>query len=212
MQQVLASKFFILSFRSVAFLLCLIATSLTGCALFKPEPIQIRSAVEQKTLYEFESWWLGGRIVVVTNKETWHAGLSWKHEAVEDTLDFSGPLGQGAVKVTLKNKQIRIKRSDGSLDESGDSDEILAAYVGLPVPIAAFRYWVIGLPAPSVKHIPEYDDLGRLRLLRQSGWQIKFQSYAIFDDLSLPRKLVVEREDVKMKLIIDRWRRLDQSS
>jgi outer membrane biogenesis lipoprotein LolB len=46
---------------------------------------------------------------------------------------------------------------------------------------------------------------GYLDSLAQSDWRVTFSVYAQTPDGALPRKLTVERGNVRVKLIIDSW-------
>ena len=42
-------------------------------------------------------------------------------------------------------------------------------------------------------------------MLLQSGWVVRYEDYAQGAATWLPHKLVVEREDVRLRFVIDRW-------
>jgi outer membrane biogenesis lipoprotein LolB len=41
--------------------------------------------------------------------------------------------------------------------------------------------------------------------LRQSGWVVRYEDYAQNDATWLPHKLVIEREDLRLRVVIDKW-------
>ena len=48
-----------------------------------------------------ESWQFRGRVSLTRGEEGWHAGVNWQEDAGIYDLMLSGPLGQGAVQVSV---------------------------------------------------------------------------------------------------------------
>ncbi|HIJ33910.1 MAG TPA: outer membrane lipoprotein LolB, partial [Gammaproteobacteria bacterium] len=49
------------------------------------------------------------------------------------------------------------------------------------------------------------DEHNRLQHLQQSGWSLEIRRYRQQGDLQLPELLVLEREQIRIKLKINRW-------
>ena len=77
--------------------------------------------------------------------------------------------------------------------------------MGWSFPVRSVRYWLLGLADPATPAVQQSDAAGRLRELRQSGWVVRYEAYAQGAATWLPHKLVVEREDVRLRFVIDRW-------
>ena len=60
---------------------------------------------------------------------------------------------------------------------------------------------------PAVRDRREHDDQGRLSLLEQQGWVIQYLAYGQQEGTDLPSRLSVENDQVRVKLIVDRWER-----
>jgi outer membrane lipoprotein LolB len=102
-----------------------------------------------------------------------------------------------------------VTTQDGevALDELGPdaAERFLARELGWSVPVRSARYWVRGLADPAANAAPLLDELGRLAQLTQSGWQIRYEEYALKDSLWLPRRLVMEGGPARVRLVIDTW-------
>ena len=67
------------------------------------------------------------------------------------------------------------------------------------VPVRSLRYWVIGLPEPTSPYIATATGF------TQAGWLIDYKQMQSVDKQSMPHKITVSNEQVKLKLIIDQW-------
>ena len=56
-------------------------------------------------------------------------------------------------------------------------------------------------------HLAARDSQQRLTYLEQDGWKITFEQYA--EGSMLPRVMRLEFEDLKIRFVLDKWKRLD---
>ena len=91
---------------------------------------------------------------------------------------------------------------------AGSPEELLSLRLGWEIPVKDAQYWIKGIPAPgSAYDIVLYEN--RLARLTQQGWDIEYQNYIEADNTSLPGKLTLSREALKLTIIIGNWRRID---
>lgn len=191
-------------FLGLLFLLDLIA-GLSGCALLQKEPGLPKVSDAQKRIYDLDAWRLEGRIGVQTPKDAWHANLFWEHDHHQDRLRISGPFSQGVVSIILQGDLIYINEGNGVVESSRDPDVMLQERLGFAVPLANLRYWVMGVPSPATAYLPEHDAVGSVRGFSQSGWRLSFERFVNVRDLVLPQKMMIQGNEVKLKLIADEW-------
>jgi outer membrane lipoprotein LolB len=67
------------------------------------------------------------------------------------------------------------------------------------------RYWMLGVPDPADEAATTLDDANALVLLQQRGWTIEYGAYGSAGETSLPRKLTMEGDGVRVRVIVDRW-------
>lgn len=194
---------------------------LSGCA---PTPIQPptppadsaegRWRLHRAQVTAISDWSIAGRIAVKADDEGYHASLNWRQRGEDFDLRVSGPFAQGGLRLKGNTDGVVLHDSAGGQRRARDGDALLAEATGFEVPVTGLRYWVRGLPAPgpALGLDPgkaadwQLDTQGRLRTLTQNGWSITYRDYVDVDTLSLPRKLVLKRPDLSVKLIIDQWR------
>ena len=85
------------------------------------------------------------------------------------------------------------------VQSSTQPEEFINQQLGMFVPVHSLRYWVIGLPEPTSAFVETATGF------KQAGWFIEYKQMQPVDEQSMPRKIMVTNERVKLKLIIDQW-------
>jgi outer membrane lipoprotein LolB len=67
------------------------------------------------------------------------------------------------------------------------------------------RYWLLGVPNPAAAFELSRNDQDRAKSLIQAGWSIVYDRYLPVAGDVLPARLVLNRGDVRVRIIIDRW-------
>jgi outer membrane lipoprotein LolB len=116
----------------------------------------------------------------------------------------AGPFGVGAASISGRGKQIEIRTSKRTFT-TDDPERDLHDRLGWTFPIAHLRYWVLGVPAPQSEAEVEFDDEGRLTTLEQDDWKMEVDEYQSAGALELPRKFEVANDEVRIKVVVDRW-------
>lgn len=187
-----------LRFRIGLLVWCLIFL-LSACSVVPVEPELRYSRAAMQHLYGVERWSFEGRLAVTGQKDSWSANISWEHGPDVEKIKLSGPLGQGAVVMSLIGDVVTIDRGGGDVQSSAKPEEFINQQLGMFVPVRSLRYWVIGLPEPS--HSYKATDAG----FNQVGWLSEYKQMQSVDDSAMPHKMTVMNNQVKLKLIIDHW-------
>jgi len=149
--------------------------------------------------YELERWSFEGRLALKGKNDSWSANISWEHGPEVEKIKLSGPLGQGAVLISLAGNVVTIDRGGDDVQSSVQAEEFINQQLGMFVPVRSLRYWVMGLPEPSRPY--KDTDVG----FNQSGWLNEYKQMQLVDDGAMPHKMTVMNSQVKLKLIIDHW-------
>lgn len=186
-----------------------LAVGLAGCAAV-PEPAtgpEVESAWQEhrERVAAVEQWSLVGRVAVRRGDEGWSAQLRWRQRGARYDLRLSAPLGQGGVRLEGGPDGVVVRTSRGDRYAAEQAGPLLARWIGGDVPVEALRYWVRGLPQPGVPVTRSIDAQGRLIELHQRGWSVEYDDYTEAGDVALPRKLTVRDDELRVRLVIDRW-------
>lgn len=164
--------------------------------------------VTRSQLQARDHFGLKGRVAVAAGKDGFSAGLRWIQEGTRSRVSLEGPLGVGAVQITADGDNLNIVNSHGDHLDSDAAHADLAARLGFDPPLASLRYWILGVPDPAMPAKESVDpQQQRLQSLQQDGWQIDYGSYTSDGGgpVSLPAKMTVRREGVRVRLIVDGW-------
>ncbi len=195
-------------------LLASLALLLCACEAIPTQAPQILDAEQswrarQQSLSALSAWGLSGRIAIQTPSEGWNASLTWEQRGESYAIELSSPLGQGTLQLNGNPFQVTLRTAAGE-DTAQDPEALLQRQLGLRLPISSLRYWVLGLPDPSLPlELKELDGLGRLARIRQSGWDIEFRRYATAASVDLPDKLFLSNSSaephLEVRLAMERW-------
>ncbi len=147
--------------------------------------------------------------------------LRWGRNDRRYTIDLSGPLGHGLVRLQQSGDGARLEDSDGHVYYAANAERLLFRTTGWRVPLDGLAYWIRGLPVPDVPNEQNLDRAGLLRQLRQMGWRIRFLAYARYGHYVLPSDIKLTRQGskrltgasraghsvrpVEARLVIERW-------
>lgn len=124
------------------------------------------------------------RIAIEENAARHHLLLDWQHLAEEDEILLSTPLGQGLARLTAHGDLLRLTLADGRVFAADAANEALRELVSADLPLSAVR-------------LALFDE----SLTELSGWRIASRQ----SEAGLPRRLVLERGDLRLTLVIDQW-------
>lgn len=179
--------------------LIILAIFLTACSTQPIRKENTYSRTVSQGLYDMAQWSLEGRMVLTEPNDSWSANINWEHAHEAEEIKLSGPLGQGAVVIHLTGDLVTVARGGGDVQSSTQPEQFINQQVGVFVPVRSLRYWVVGLPKPD----EAYDDF--LGGFKQAGWVINYQQMQFVSGQSMPRKIIVMNDQVKLKIIIDQW-------
>jgi outer membrane lipoprotein LolB len=157
----------------------------------------------RRQLDRVNDWQLGGRIAIRTEDEGWQAAIDWRQQGEGYTIQLTGPLGQGSLRLQGDGRLVTLSSGDEVLVDE-DAEALLHRQMGWRVPVTALRYWALGLPAPGAAE-QELNPQGLLGRLRQADWNIEFRDYTRRGGLLLPGRLFISNHNAQVRLVVDRW-------
>ncbi|HID49073.1 MAG TPA: outer membrane lipoprotein LolB [Chromatiales bacterium] len=183
---------------------------LAGCAGPAVKPADRHQAWEarQQSLARLSQWRMSGRVSIVRGSESWHLNVRWRQAGDRFDIFLSGPFGAGQARLAGTAEQVMLYDSEQRSYTASSPERLLYDHTGIYMPVSGLRYWVLGLPDPGKNHDREVvlDDYGRLTELRQRDWQVSLGEYVEVDQVQLPERLEIRRNDVTVRLVVDDWR------
>jgi len=159
----------------------------------------------REMLQEIEEFRMEGRLSLNTGRRGYSGTVSWEQN--DDIVDFRfrGPFGFGGFRIHGDPEQLRVKTTAGDELLLRDPEREMTERFGWSLPVHSMRYWILGVPDPALpaSEVPAAD--GPLESLEQSGWLLHYDSYSEAEGLLLPRRLDMERGEVRIRVMTDRW-------
>jgi outer membrane lipoprotein LolB len=148
---------------------------------------------------------LKGRVAVAAGDNGFNAGLRWLQDGAHSQLTLQGPLGVGGVEISVTGDKLEIINARGEqLDRDAARAEL--ARLGFEPPLTSLRYWVLGVPDPGQPGDETLDQAQqRLSALTQAGWHIDYDAYMAVGAQSLPMRLTLQRDTVRVRLLVNSW-------
>src|SRR5882757_5889585 len=181
-----------------------VCSALAACATVRSLPPSAPSVKwEQRVtdLQQGRGWQLDGRAAVAMGTQGWQATLNWRQTGMFAEVHLAGPFGIGAL--VLK------QGPDGlSMNGAPPSDAVISQVqekLGFDLPLDNFHYWLLGVPNPSVGFELSRNDQDRAKAITQAGWSIAYDRYLPVAGDLLPARVVLSRDDVRVRIIIEHW-------
>ncbi|MDO9282175.1 MAG: lipoprotein insertase outer membrane protein LolB [Methylotenera sp.] len=194
----------------------------TAVPSIKPVPSNASQLLNQahlKHIANIRNFSLNGRIGVQTQGKGFSGGLYWQHDAHADDIALYSPLGGQVASIKKSAEQITLTDANGKSFSSSDAETLTQSTLGWQLPLSGLADWVLGRPAGyvaqgstlqnSTLHNSSWDERGLLTTLNQDGWQIEFQNYSEQSGYLLPAKIVLKSEKVNLKLLVEKWRDIE---
>lgn len=186
-----------------------LAALLAGCAV---EPIRPSQSVHEPTpdLHAIESmqnWSVAGRVAIQRGAQGWSASLQWRKSGAQFQLRLVAPLGRGTYQLAGNSARVELIVPDGGRFYASDAQALMDTHLGWSIPVEGAEYWLRGLVAPgSTPAFINRDEAGQLLDMEQDGWRISVLRRVPVNNLSLPAKLFMHIDDLKVRIVISSWK------
>ncbi|MEP1214652.1 MAG: lipoprotein insertase outer membrane protein LolB [Marinobacter sp.] len=207
--------------RFPAIALTLAALLLGGCTSLQVDPLP-EGLTEQPPADwsstsarrdQFRHWELTGKLAVRQPSDSGTAVINyWKQdqEAYELALSSSF-LGMGRTTLEGVPGFIELTLPDGERYQSGDPEALVNAATGWQLPIDSLAWWIRGLPGPEGDFRLFFDDQDRLAVIRQLGWEIRYDRWKTFlDDYPpLPARITAVKGEKRVRVVVTTWQQAE---
>jgi len=185
-----------------------LAALAAGCRTAPPTlaPSAVPWEVRRPQLQAQSHFELKGRVAVAAGNEGFNANLRWTQDGTRSQLTLQGPLGVGGAQVTASGDELSLITARGEHVANAEAHAALESRLGFDPPLSALRYWVLGVPDPAQPATEALDQTQqRLAGLTQAGWRVDYQSYVDAGGEALPARLTLQRDNVRVRLLVDNW-------
>jgi outer membrane lipoprotein LolB len=145
-------------------------------------------------------------------KESFSGGVQWRHSGGGDEILLLSPLGQTLAQIQRTPDGVYLTTSEHKRYYATDVESLTEQALGWRLPLMGLQYWVQSLNSPATASAIDLDMDGSVVAIRQDGWEIDYSGYAPAAPVQIrqsattyPRLLVLKRNGLQIKLIIDNW-------
>lgn len=188
-----------------ALLFTLILTS-SGCAL-RPTTTpdtKVQWQAHQQQVSQLDTWQLQGKIGIRTADDAGSAYLNWEQHGDQYRITLSGPLGQGATRISGTRYQAQLESGD-DIFTAPSPELLLWQHTGWLIPLDHLLSWIKGIPDAASDATLQWNEFGALASLEQAGWSLNFDRYADSLGELLPHRITLNKDDLSVKVIIKSW-------
>ncbi|MGO2992144.1 MAG: lipoprotein insertase outer membrane protein LolB [Halomonadaceae bacterium] len=182
---------------------------LAGCAAQAPMEEGGRQAGQwerhQADVEAFDTWTLIGKAGLRTPQENQSANLDWSQHPHYFRMLISGPFGGGRSVLEGREGRFSLTTGEGRF-EAETPEALMEEQLGWSLPVSAMPDWVRGLPGDHASFQLETDELGFPLHIEQDGWEIDYRDWNEIEGMWLPRRLVMNYDDVRITLVVNEWR------
>ncbi|MDN2664971.1 lipoprotein insertase outer membrane protein LolB [Psychromonas sp. 14N.309.X.WAT.B.A12] len=191
----------------------LLMITLTGCSQFNTsEDISVPSNLtwqqHQKQLQQLDDWILTGKLAIFLESERQTANIYWRQQGDNYAIQLTTFIGTRILQITKNEQGVEIIDNDDQIYTGQDTNALIKQLApGLDLPIQALQQWIKGNPEKAPYQLNDQQQVSNLLGTDSSGnqWEIRYQQYQDFSGFYLPRKIDLNRDDIKLKIAVSQW-------
>jgi len=182
--------------------------SIVGCATQPSAPVSGDWPARRAALQTLDRWALEGRIAVAAGDNGFSGGINWAQENARADIALTGPMGGARLRIHVDGSSLAVTDERGAEYTGEEAERFVAARIGpgQKIPVTQMRYWLVGAPAPDVPHEESLGNDERLASLAQSGWQVRFERYEAVGSLTLPARMEMTTQGLRLRVVVSDWR------
>ena len=197
--------------KKIATLLLMVA--LTGCSQFNTseeinEPSNLTWQQHQTKLQQLDDWILTGKLAIFLKSERQTANVYWRQQGDNYAIQLTTFIGTRILQITKNEQGVEIIDNDDQVYTGQDANTLVKQLApGLDLPIKALQQWIKGNPEDAPYQLNEQQQVSDLLGIDSSGnqWEIRYKQYQDFSGFYLPRKIDLNRDDIKLKIAVSQW-------
>jgi outer membrane lipoprotein LolB len=184
---------------------------LAGCAGQDTRDTGSLSWLEHRGgIQQLSHWTARGKLALRSSERAEAATILWQQQGLSTRLHLSGPMGVSTTTITSDGQQMEVRQGEESRTFDISTPNAITLNTGWDLPLQALPYWLKGIPSPDspVQRLELDPDRDLLRKLQQDDWEIHYEQYEQFKNLTLPTRLRIQRGATSVRMIIRQWQAL----
>lgn len=148
-----------------------------------------------------------GRVLASHDGRAFSANFRWRYAAGDSEVWLMSPAGQTLAHIAADAGGATLTAADGQQYRALSVESLTQRALGWPLPLTELQHWIHGQAVPGdVIAAVGRDAHGRLSLLEQDGWSIRYAYPDPPDGKQQPRRLDMKQGAQRILMVIDEWR------
>ncbi len=150
---------------------------------------------------------LYGKVAVRHDGDGSSGAVRWQRDGRRDAVDLYGPTGSLVAKIRRTPERATLDAADGKHYEAADAATLSQDVLGWELPLEPLRWWVFGLPAPTLAEaVVEPGPDGRASRITQGEWRVRLRDWqGAAGTPGVPARIDLERPGLAVRLLMSRW-------
>lgn len=165
-----------------------------------PEWEQRKAVLESLTEWEFT-----GSINVRDANEAHSSRIRWRQQQEQYRINLWGTFNVGATEINGRPGEVRIEQQGEEPIVTESPEQMLYDRIGYELPVTELNYWIKGIPAPGASEAMSFAENLQLLGFEQAGWRIDYLGYTNFGAESLPTRIRIRKDPLRLDLIRLTW-------
>ncbi len=148
-----------------------------------------------------------GRVLASKDGRAFTANFRWRYAVEESEIWLMSPAGQTLAHIAADAAGATLTAADQQEYRALSVESLTRRALGWPLPLAQLQHWIHGevIPGGAIAAVAR-DAKGRLSLLEQEGWSIRYAYPDTVNGMPLPRRLDMMQAGQRLLMVIDEWR------
>lgn len=168
-------------------------------------PVNSEWEARRQLLESLSHWEFTGSINVRDADEAQSSRIRWRQQDEAYRINLWGTFNVGATEINGKPGEVRIDQEGEEPIITESPEEMLYQQIGYELPVTELNYWIKGIPAPGDSQALTFADNQQLLSFEQQGWRIDYLGYTNFGQETLPTRIRIEKEPLRLDLIRLNW-------
>jgi len=170
-------------------------------ALENPDWVQLRTQLQS-----LDDWALRGRVNVRYYDESHTPRIQWQQSGEQYHIRLWGTFNAGNTEIDGGPGLVTLEQ-DGEVLTASSPEDLILQQLGYELPVSHLEHWIKGVPSPVSDAQLNFNELNQLSSLNQDGWSVIYTDMRQYQQLALPRRVDVSRQegDVRLRFIGLDW-------
>ncbi|MEY2919156.1 MAG: hypothetical protein RL261_461 [Pseudomonadota bacterium] len=155
---------------------------------------------------QLTQWTAKGRIALSAQGEGGSGSFVWQQRSERTELTVRGPLGAGGLALVTDGETLELADGSGQPLDGEAARAELERRLGVQLPLAELRYWMLGVPAPGRSDGgPVQASTGSVPGFVQGGWVVSYEELKPQAGWNLPARLTATTSGARVRIVVDDW-------